>query len=68
MKIIETQIEHGAYLLTLETSTSGKKSFTVQLQDGGEVVIGNTYEEDVNMSTLKECLELVTKFFNEEQL
>ncbi|MFZ2882439.1 MAG: hypothetical protein WA019_05170 [Candidatus Moraniibacteriota bacterium] len=66
MKVVQQQIEHGQYLLTIEESRTGKKSFTIQNAKDGTIVIGNTYQDEVNIPELIECISRVINFFNQD--
>jgi len=66
MKIIEQQIKFGSLILTTEVGeTTGKKSFTIQSKDG-DIVIGNTYEDEIDINDLFACLSFVNNFFKNE--
>jgi hypothetical protein len=64
MKIIEQQIEFNSLILTTDIGgITGKKSFCVQLKDGGDIVMGNIYEDEINLNDLFDCLSYVNNFF-----
>lgn len=67
IKAIEQQIQIGDLLLIFETRRDPVGySFSIEKIDGGDSVIGSTYEGEINIEDLEICIKTIKNLSKED--